>query len=42
MELILEVWRQRGLTVLLVTHNPGLAERAQRRLRLVDGTVTEL
>src|SRR5438105_3332333 len=24
MELILEAWRQRGLTVLLVTHNPGL------------------
>jgi putative ABC transport system ATP-binding protein len=42
MELILEAWRQRGLTVLLVTHNPGLAERAQRRLRLIDGTVTEL
>lgn len=42
MELILEAWRQRGLTVLLVTHNPTLAERAQRRLRLVDGTVTGL
>jgi putative ABC transport system ATP-binding protein len=41
-ELILKAWRQHGLTVLLVTHNPSLAERAQRRLRLVDGTVTEL
>jgi putative ABC transport system ATP-binding protein len=41
MELILEAWRQRGLTVLLVTHNQSLAERAQRRLRLVDGAVTE-
>jgi putative ABC transport system ATP-binding protein len=42
LELLLEAWRQRGLTVLLVTHNPRLAERAQRRLRLVDGTVSGL
>jgi predicted ABC-type transport system involved in lysophospholipase L1 biosynthesis ATPase subunit len=27
------------MTVLLVTHNPELAERADQRLRLVDGLV---
>ncbi|HVF77896.1 MAG TPA: ABC transporter ATP-binding protein [Solirubrobacteraceae bacterium] len=39
MEVILEAWRERGLTVLFVTHNTELAARAQRRLRLHDGAV---
>ena len=39
MEVLAEAWRQRRLTVLLVTHNPDLAERADQRLRLVDGLV---
>jgi putative ABC transport system ATP-binding protein len=39
MEVILGAWRERGLTVLFVTHSGELAERAQRRLRLVDGAV---
>jgi len=39
MEVILEASRQRGLTVLLVTHNRQLAATAQRRLQLVDGVV---
>lgn len=34
---ILDAWRRRGLTVLFVTHSHELAERAQHRLRLVDG-----
>jgi putative ABC transport system ATP-binding protein len=41
MGLIQEVWRQQGLTVLLVTHNPEIAARAERRLRLADGVVIE-
>jgi putative ABC transport system ATP-binding protein len=41
MDLILEAWEQRGLSVLLVTHNRELAERAHQRLRLVDGSVVE-
>jgi putative ABC transport system ATP-binding protein len=41
MGLIEEVWRQRGLTVLLVTHNAEIAARAARRLRLLDGVVVE-
>jgi putative ABC transport system ATP-binding protein len=32
-------WRERGLTVLFVTHSSELAARAQRRLRLEDGEV---
>jgi putative ABC transport system ATP-binding protein len=39
MELILEVWRQRNLTVLLVTHNAQVAGLAQQRLTLIDGMV---
>jgi len=38
-DVILGAWRDRGLTVLLVTHSKELADRAQRRLRLVDGQV---
>jgi putative ABC transport system ATP-binding protein len=38
-EVILDAWRERGLTVLFVTHSPELASRAQHRLRLADGRV---
>ena len=36
-----EVWRQRGLTILLVTHNMELAARADHRLWLIDGLVVQ-
>jgi putative ABC transport system ATP-binding protein len=39
MEVIFGAWRERGLTILFVTHSGELARRAQRRLRLVDGAV---
>jgi putative ABC transport system ATP-binding protein len=39
MEVIFGAWRERGLTVLFVTHNGELAARAQHRLRLHDGQV---
>jgi putative ABC transport system ATP-binding protein len=39
MEVIFGAWRERGLTVLFVTHNRDLAARAQRRLRLHEGAV---
>lgn len=42
MGLIFDAWRERGLTVLFVTHSAELAERAQTRLRLVDGEVTRV
>jgi putative ABC transport system ATP-binding protein len=39
MEVIFDAWRERGLTVLFVTHSDELAARAQNQLRLVDGEV---
>jgi ABC-type lipoprotein export system ATPase subunit len=41
MQLLSDASRQRSLSLLLVTHNPELAARADRRLRLVDGLVTQ-
>jgi putative ABC transport system ATP-binding protein len=40
MGLLTEMWRERELTVLLVTHNRELASRADHRLRLVDGLIS--
>ena len=33
--------RERGMTVLVVTHNPELAARARRRVRITDGVLEE-
>lgn len=41
MDVIGDAWRRHGLTVLFVTHNGELAERAGRRLILEDGQVRE-
>jgi ABC-type lipoprotein export system ATPase subunit len=38
--LLTQMWRERELTVLLVTHNRELASRADHRLRLVDGLIS--
>jgi ABC-type lipoprotein export system ATPase subunit len=40
MGLLTQMWRERELTVLLVTHNRELASRADHRLRLVDGLIS--
>ena len=42
MGVIFEAWRERGLSVLYVTHSDELAARAQRRLGLSDGAVHSL
>lgn len=39
MALLAELRRERGLTMLLVTHNPAIAARADRRLAVSNGTV---
>jgi putative ABC transport system ATP-binding protein len=41
MDLLEGLWRDRGLTVIIVTHDSAVARRAQRRLRIAHGTVTE-
>ena len=40
-EIILDASRERGLTVLLVTHSSELAERTDHRLRVADGRVIQ-
>ena len=40
MNMIMQAWRERGLTVLYVTHSAELAARAQHRLRLADHVVS--
>jgi putative ABC transport system ATP-binding protein len=40
MRVVLDAWRERGLTLLLVTHDQDLAARTQRRMRLADGELT--
>lgn len=39
LEVIFDAWRERGLTVLFVTHSGELAARAQQQLRLEGGEV---
>jgi len=41
MGVILRAWRERGLTVLLVTHDAALAHLAQVRVRLADGRLQQ-
>ena len=41
MDLIEELNRERGTTVVLVTHDAALAERTQRTIRLADGHVVD-
>ncbi len=42
MELLAELRRARGLTVVLVTHNPDLAAAAPRTVRILDGRVVAI
>ncbi|MFC7879831.1 ABC transporter ATP-binding protein [Isoptericola sp. NPDC057391] len=40
-ELLEGLWKEQGLTVVMVTHDSVVARRAQRRLRIAGGRVTE-
>ena len=40
-DLLEGLWRGRGLTVVLVTHDSSVAARAERRLHIANGKVTE-
>jgi putative ABC transport system ATP-binding protein len=41
MELFGELCRERDMTLLVITHNEGIAARADRVLRIMDGTMSE-
>ncbi len=41
-ELLERLWADKGLTVVMVTHDSWVAKRAKRRLRIADGKVTEM
>ncbi len=39
--LLMQINREKGITIIVVTHNPTLAERMTRRVLLVDGKLHE-
>jgi len=41
LDLLEELRRERGLTVVLVTHDPGVAARADRVVRMLDGRLDD-
>lgn len=41
LDAIEQLQREQGLTMVMVTHDPGIAERADRTVRLVDGRVAQ-
>lgn len=36
---LLEALNQRGVTLMIITHDPALGQRAQRQIRIVDGVI---
>ena len=38
-ESVERLWRERGLTVVLVTHDTSIAERAPRAIQMRDGSI---
>ncbi|MEQ8497672.1 MAG: macrolide ABC transporter ATP-binding protein, partial [Gammaproteobacteria bacterium] len=38
-ELLEGLWRDQGVTLVVVTHDAALGRRARRRIRLVDGRI---
>jgi putative ABC transport system ATP-binding protein len=42
MELLEGIWREKQLTLVIVTHDSAVAKRAERRLHITNGSVKEL
>jgi putative ABC transport system ATP-binding protein len=41
MDVLQNLWREKGLTLIVVTHDSAVARRAERRLRIKQGKVHE-
>jgi putative ABC transport system ATP-binding protein len=41
MDVLEQLWKDKGLTLIVVTHDSAVAKRAQRRLVIKDGKVSE-
>ncbi len=41
LNLLHRLWSEHGLTIVLITHDPGIAQRAGRGLRMRDGRIVE-
>ena len=41
MSLIQRVWKEQGITVIMVTHDHSLAHQANRIIRVSDGKILE-
>ena len=41
MDLLIKLNREKGTTIVIVTHDPGVASQAQRTIRLFDGKIVE-
>ncbi|WP_349602979.1 hypothetical protein [Azospirillum argentinense] len=39
MNLLVQLNREQGITVIMVTHEPGMAAHARRIIRFVDGRI---
>lgn len=42
MELLEGIWREKQLTLIIVTHDSAVAKRAERRLHIKNGTVQDI
>jgi putative ABC transport system ATP-binding protein len=42
MDLLEGLWRDRGLTVVVVTHDTAVAKRAERRLHIANGKLKDV
>ncbi|MBI4898202.1 MAG: ABC transporter ATP-binding protein [Actinobacteria bacterium] len=41
LNLLHRLWSEHGLTIILITHDPGISQRASRLLRMCDGRIVE-
>lgn len=39
MKLLRELNKEEGITIIIVTHEPDIASRAKRQIRIVDGKI---